>query len=448
MPLIPPGARKHVLVTGGAGYIGSHTVLELLTNSYDVSVIDNLSNSDEESLRRVADLASTPENPTSIYFYQGDLGDSGLLDTIFREHDVWAVIHFAALKSAPESVQKPLEYYRVNVGGSVNLLEAMSRHRVTRLVFSSTAAVYGTPHAGVKFITEDHPTSPANPYGRTKLAVEHIISDVCVSDPEFGAVALRYFNPVGAHKSGVIGEDPKGAPGNLLPFVLQVASGQRGHLDVTGLDWPTKDGSGVRDFIHVVDLAKGHVAALALADQLALQGKGAQQSAPLGESKKASMNENSNSNIINDENNNNTAAPTPNENATIAGNITISANTDTPSQHKTTPTSGFRILNMGSGSGTSVLEMISTMQAVTGIPIPWKEAPRRPGDVPQVVANPLSANEILGWQATMTVQDMCADAWRWKSMNPGGYGVSAARALKQQGLRKWHSMGRLEGLGR
>ncbi|KAJ3251696.1 hypothetical protein HK104_007359, partial [Borealophlyctis nickersoniae] len=271
MPSIPSEPRKHILVTGGAGYIGSHTVLELLSTGYDVSVIDNLSNSDKESLRRVADLTSTADEQTHIRFYEGDLADTVLLDRIFTENNVWGVIHFAALKSAPESVKKPLEYYRVNVGGSVNLLEAMQRHRVTRLVFSSTAAVYGTPREGVDYITEDHPTAPANPYGRTKLTVEHIIADVCASDPQFGAVALRYFNPVGAHRSGYIGEDPKGAPGNLLPFVLQVASGQRTHVDVTGLDWPTSDGSGVRDFIHVVDLAKGHVAALALADQLSMR---------------------------------------------------------------------------------------------------------------------------------------------------------------------------------
>ncbi|KAJ3044456.1 hypothetical protein HDV00_001883 [Rhizophlyctis rosea] len=362
-----PNTKKHILVTGGAGYIGSHTVLELLSQHYTVSVLDNLSNSSPESLHRIT---HTILPGTKLQFYQGDIHNSLLLDRIFRESQppIWAVVHFAALKSAPESVVKPLEYWNVNVGGSVSLFEAMTRHGVERLVFSSTAAVYGTPSAPKNLIPETHPTNPTNPYGRSKLAVETIIQDICVARPQFSAVVLRYFNPVGAHRSGVIGEDPKGAPGNLVPFVLQVCSGQRSHVEITGTDWATKDGSGVRDFIHVVDLAKGHVAAL-------------------------------------------NHLPTT---TSPASSFTTTAST-------TFPPPNFSLFNMGSGHGKSVLEIISTMSAVTNKPIKTLPALRRPGDVSEVVADPAKANAVLGWRAEMGVKDMCGDAWRWKEKNPKGY---------------------------
>ncbi|KAJ3039889.1 hypothetical protein HDV00_011672 [Rhizophlyctis rosea] len=345
-----PQAARYVLVTGGAGYIGSHTVLELLQQNYKVVVIDNLSNSSRESLHRISELTSC-----EIPFYEGNIQDAKLLDKIFTAHQIFAVIHFAALKSAPESVSIPLDYYQVNVAGSLSLLMAMQRHNVSRIVFSSTAAVYGTPAADVKLIPETHAPHPANPYGRSKLMIEHLIQDHCVAMPEFGAVILRYFNPVGAHESGRIGEDPTGVPGNLMPLVLQVAQNKRSHLDVTGLDWPTEDGGGVRDFIHVVDLAKGHIAALRYADGLVANAKG-----------------------------------------------------------------GCKVFNMGTGEGTSVLSMIANMASVAGMPIPWKEAPRRVGDVAQVVANPALAGKVLQWKAETTVEDMCRDAWRWTSENPNG----------------------------
>ncbi|KAI9008051.1 UDP-glucose 4-epimerase [Gaertneriomyces semiglobifer] len=353
---------KHILVTGGAGYIGSHCVLELLECGYEVSVLDNLSNSTEESLKRVSALTSR-----KIYFYKGELHDTGLLSQIFMTHNVWAVIHFAGLKSAPESVQNPLEYYRVNVGGSLCLLETMQKFGVQRLVFSSTAAVYGSPTTTDGLLTEAHPTSPINPYGRTKLAVESIIRDMCaVTSPNgMGAVMLRYFNPVGAHPSGIIGEDPKGTPGNLMPFVLRTALRQRSFLEVTGTDYPTQDGSGVRDFIHVVDLARGHVAALAHADQLLTNGGGSD------------------------------------------------------------------IINMGTGQGTSVLQMVDAMERVSGQTIPLVAAPRRQGDVAQVVANPARANNILGWVATHGISEMCRDAWNWTTQNPLGYSTLADTAMDE-----------------
>ncbi|KAJ3050820.1 hypothetical protein HK097_008182 [Rhizophlyctis rosea] len=364
-------ARPHVLVTGGAGYIGSHTTLELLTAGYDVTVLDNLSNASSESLRRVGSIVGG-----KINFWRGDVRDGALLDRVFGGEEVGqqkisAVVHFAALKSAPESVDNPLDYYNCNVSGTISLLTAMSRHNINSFVFSSTAAVYGTPQQGVKLIPEQHDTRPENPYGRSKLMVENIIRDVCTANKDMRAVILRYFNPVGAHESGIIGESPRGTPGNLVPYVLQTVAGQRSHLNVTGLDWPTVDGSGVRDFIHVVDLAKGHVAALSYAKQL-------HQSTP----------------------------------ATVSSTAILAD----PTIHPTCPT-----FNMGTGSGSSVLQLISTMESVTGLPVPWVKAPRRPGDVAEVVANPAKANGTLGWEASLGVEEMCRDAWRWKSENMDGY---------------------------
>ncbi|TPX70438.1 UDP-glucose 4-epimerase [Spizellomyces sp. 'palustris'] len=352
MPVtVQGGADKlHVLVTGGAGYIGSHTVLELLQSGYKVSVIDNLSNSTEESLRRVSQLTSS-----KVHFYEGDLLDCAFLESVFARQPIWAVIHFAALKSAPESVHKPLDYYRVNVAGTINLLTTMSRHGVHRLVFSSTAAVYGTPEMNTTLIPETHATSPANPYGRSKLMVENIIRDMCEAHKPLAGVILRYFNPVGAHESGMIGEDPKGGPGNLMPFVLQVMTGERSHLEITGVDWPTCDGSGVRDFIHVVDLARGHVEALRHANVLSCEG------------------------------------------------------------------GAWDIINMGTGCGTSVLQMVNAMEKSTGLSIPVRNAPRRDGDVAEVVADPARAHEVLRWKAIMNLEDMCRDAWTWRLQNPQGY---------------------------
>ncbi|KAI8821453.1 uncharacterized protein EV422DRAFT_578276 [Fimicolochytrium jonesii] len=342
--------KKHVLVTGGAGYIGSHTVLELLQTGYEVVVLDTLSNSSIESLKNVCKLTQS-----RVYFYQGDLADAEILDAIFRNHPIWAVIHFAALKSAPESVARPLDYYRVNVDGSVSLLEAMTRHHVHRLVFSSTAAVYGKPDPNTTLIDESHPTRPENPYGRSKRMVETIIEDTTRAVRPLGSVVLRYFNPVGAHESGLIGEDPKGRPGNLMPLLLQVMTQSRKHLEITGTDWPTPDGSGMRDFIHVVDLAKGHVKALEHADRLCM------------------------------------------------------AN------------GGFDTLNMGTGAGTTVLQMIRCMESLTNSTIPYVKGPRRVGDVAAVVADPHRAQKILKWKATRGLEMMCADAWRFRQMNPEGY---------------------------
>ncbi|KAJ3029840.1 hypothetical protein HDV00_009373 [Rhizophlyctis rosea] len=375
-----PSARPHVLVTGGAGYIGSHTVLELLVAGYDVTVLDNLSNASSESLRRVGSLVGS-----KINFWRGDIRDGALLDRIFSGDDsdyvgrpddmprekISAVVHFAALKSAPDNT---------NVTGTISLLSAMTRHNVNSFVFSSTAAVYGTPQQGVKLIPESHHTRPENPYGRSKLMVETIIRDLCTANKDMRAVILRYFNPVGAHESGIIGESPRGTPGNLVPYVLQTVAGQRSHLNVTGLDWPTVDGSGVRDFIHVVDLAKGHVAALAYANQL------------------------------------HEVAPSTVAAADLLANPTI---------HPTCPT-----FNMGTGSGSSVLQLIRTMEEVTGLPVPWQKAPRRPGDVAEVVANPAKANKVLGWEAALGTADMCRDAWRWKSGNMDGY--DGADGVQQQ----------------
>ncbi len=248
--------NKHILVTGGAGYIGSHTCVELLAAGFQVVVLDNLCNSSPESLRRVAEISGQ----ASIPFYEGDIRDVALLDKIFSENAIYSVIHFAGLKAVGESVEKPLAYYDNNVAGTVTLLQAMQRHGVKNIVFSSSATVYGDPHTTP--IQEDFPLSATNPYGRSKLMVEEILGDVYKADPEWQIALLRYFNPVGAHSSGKIGEDPQGIPNNLMPYIARVAVGQYGYLSVFGGDYPTPDGTGVRDYIHVVDLAKGHVKAL------------------------------------------------------------------------------------------------------------------------------------------------------------------------------------------
>jgi UDP-glucose 4-epimerase len=335
----------HILVTGGAGYIGSHTCVELLASGHDVTVLDNLSNSSEKALERVRTISGRGAG-----FVRADLRDADALRALFAAQRFDAVIHFAGLKAVGESVQLPLRYYDNNVTGTLRLLEAMAEAGLRRLVFSSSATVYGDP-ASVP-IREDFPLSATNPYGRTKLFIEEILRDQHRADPRWDIVLLRYFNPVGAHPSGLIGEDPAGIPNNLLPYISQVAVGKLAQLNVWGDDYPTPDGTGVRDYIHVVDLALGHLAALELP----------------------------------------------------------------------APEGAVRVFNLGTGRGYSVLDMIGAFQAACGRPIPYRVAPRRAGDVATCYADPSSAAAGLGWRATRGIEAMCADAWRWQSANPRGYG--------------------------
>ena len=333
-----------ILVTGGAGYIGSHTCVELLNAGHEVFVFDNYCNSQAESLARVARI--TGKTPQLI---QGDIRDPAALSLAFTQSQAMAVVHFAGLKSVGESVEQPLAYYDNNVVGTLRLLQAMAQHDVKTLVFSSSATVYGEPQRLP--LTEDHPLSCTNPYGQTKLAVEHMLRDLFTSDPSWRIAILRYFNPVGAHASGLIGEDPQGTPNNLLPYVAQVAVGRRPHVNVWGNDYATPDGTGVRDYIHVVDLALGHVKAL---ERLA------QQAACL-------------------------------------------------------------TLNLGTGQGYSVLDMVQAFEHASGRPVPFQIAPRRAGDVAACYADPAQALQLLGWRAERDLASMCADAWRWQHDNPNGY---------------------------
>ncbi|THJ66045.1 UDP-glucose 4-epimerase GalE [Arthrobacter echini] len=333
-----------ILVTGGSGYIGSHTVLALLENGHDVVVVDNLLNSTEVSLERVASLAGRA--PT---FHRVDLLDEESLREIFAEEGIEAVIHFAGLKAVGESVETPLRYYHNNVGGTLNLLRIMDDAGVRTLVFSSSATVYGISDEVP--LTEKLPRDAVNPYGRTKEQIEDILADLGASDRRWNIALLRYFNPVGAHASGSIGEDPTGIPNNLLPFVAQVAVGRREKVRIFGNDYPTPDGTGVRDYIHVVDLAQGHVAAL---DYLVARG-------------------------------------------------------------------GVHTWNLGTGTGSSVLEVLDAFSAAVGRDIPYEFAPRRPGDVAVSYADPSSALADLGWSANRTLAQMCEDHWRWQKNNPEGY---------------------------
>ena len=336
----------HILVTGGAGYIGSHTCLELLQARHQVTVVDNLVNAKEESLRRVMALTGK-----TLVFHQVDVCDGEALRRVFRQaaSPFQTVIHFAGLKAVGESVAKPLMYYQNNIGNTISLCQVMIEFGLKNLVFSSSATVYGDP-ARVP-ITEDFPLSCTNPYGRTKLMIEDILRDLHVADQAWRIVLLRYFNPVGAHESGRIGEDPHGIPNNLMPYISQVAVGKLRELSVYGNDYPTKDGSGVRDFIHVVDLALGHVAAL---DWLR----------------------------------NNT---------------------------------GILTCNLGTGRGYSVLEMIAAFAAATGKKVPYRIVARRTGDVAACYADAALAKRELGWSAVRGIKEMCADSWRWQSMNPDGF---------------------------
>jgi UDP-glucose 4-epimerase len=347
--LLPPAALPAalpatVLLTGATGYIASHTWLALLAAGHRVIGVDNFSNSSPVVLERLAELAG--EKPC---FERLDVGDAAALQALFARERIDAAVHFAAYKAVGESTHKPLEYYANNLGGLVNVCRTMQRHGVRRLVFSSSATVYGDPRELP--ITEGAPLTATNPYGQTKLMGEQIVADLAASDSAWQNAVLRYFNPVGAHASGRIGEDPRGTPNNLMPYVAQVAVGRRPHLSVFGNDYNTPDGTGVRDYIHVVDLAAGHVAAL----QRLL------------------------------------AAP---------GSFTV---------------------NLGTGRGHSVLEVVRAYEAASGRPVPYRIEPRRAGDVAACWADPALARELLGWQAELDLNRMCADSWRWQQQNPRGF---------------------------
>ncbi|KAG8375114.1 hypothetical protein BUALT_Bualt10G0066700 [Buddleja alternifolia] len=337
-----------ILVTGGAGYIGTHTVLQLLLGGYKAVIVDNLDNSSQIAVKRVQELAG--DRASNLTFHKIDLRDKPALEKLFASEKFEAVIHFAGLKAVGESVQKPLLYYDNNLIGTIVLLEVMAAYGCKQLVFSSSATVYGWPKKVP--CTEESPISATNPYGRTKLFIEEICRDIYQSDSTWKIILLRYFNPVGAHPSGYIGEDPRGIPNNLMPFVQQVAVGRRPALTVFGTDYGTKDGTGVRDYIHVVDLADGHIAAL---------------------------------NKLSD------------------------------------PSVGCEVYNLGTGKGTSVLEMVASFEKASGKKIPLVTAPRRPGDAEVVYAETDKAERELNWKAKYGVDEMCRDQWNWASKNPYGY---------------------------
>ena len=338
-----------VLVTGGAGYIGSHTVVVLMEAGYRPVVVDNLSNSTIRVLDRIEAVTGT--RPV---FYQVDLRDRAALEAVFSEHPISDVIHFAGLKAVGESVAEPLRYYDNNLGGTVVLCGVMAARNVNRIIFSSSATVYGDPDTVP--IAEWFPTAPSNPYGRTKLIIENLLKDLHRADPAWRVGILRYFNPAGAHESGLIGEDPAGIPDNLMPYICQVAVGRREELNVFGNDYPTTDGTGVRDFIHVMDLAEGHLAALR------------KLSAPGGPADQAPW-----------------------------------------------------TVNLGTGRGLSVFEMVRAFEEASGRKIPFRITGRRPGDVAECFADPSLAEKLLGWRARRSLSDMCGDMWRWQSGNPRGF---------------------------
>lgn len=346
--------KTTILVTGGAGYIGSHTCVELLGHGFEVIVVDNLCNSKLESIRRIEKITGQ-----TVKFYQADIGDKTALNRLFLENRIEAVIHFAGLKAVGESCQLPLNYYQNNIAGTLILLEVMAEHGVKNLVFSSSATVYGDPRSVP--ITESFPLQATNPYGRTKLFIEEILRDASAADKlnhddhPWKIAILRYFNPVGAHHSGLIGEDPNGIPNNLMPYLSQVAIGKLPILSVFGDDYQTHDGTGVRDYIHVVDLAQGHIKAL---EYLMRQGG----NSPLCEA-----------------------------------------------------------FNLGTGTGYSVLDMIGTFKTMSGRDVPYKIAPRRPGDIATCYADPSLSQQKLDWKAVRNLNEMLADAWRWQQNNPNGY---------------------------
>ena len=333
-----------ILVTGGAGYIGSHTTLELLNNGYDVVVVDNLSNSSVEAIQRVQKITKK-----QILFYEFDIRDDKKLNALFQEHIFDAVIHFAGFKAVGESVTDPLRYYTNNIHSTLILLDTMKRYGVKKLIFSSSAAVYGTPETLPLTETSRTGVGITNPYGQTKHMVEQMIRDASLADEVFEGTILRYFNPIGAHESGLIGEDPSGIPNNVMPYISQVAVGKHKVVNVYGGDYDTPDGTGVRDYIHVVDLARGHLAALS-------------------HSKK-----------------------------------------------------GAHTYNLSSGKGTSVLELIAALGKAAKKKIPYQILGRRAGDIAACYANPTKAKRDLEWVAEKTLEEACADSWRWQSTNPNGY---------------------------
>ncbi|WP_444882614.1 UDP-glucose 4-epimerase GalE [Microbulbifer sp. PSTR4-B] len=339
---------RRVLVTGGAGYIGSHTLVALQEAGFEVVVIDSLCNSSEIALQRVQMITGT-----SVRFYHGDIRDRALLEQIFTENSIHAVIHFAGLKAVGESSQKPIDYYQSNVTGSLVLLEAMQAYGVKQLVFSSSATVYGS-EAPVPYVETLQTGSTSNPYGTSKWMVEQVLKDAALANPELSVALLRYFNPVGAHPSGLIGEDPQGIPNNLLPYIAQVAVGKRKELSVFGDDYPTPDGTCLRDYLHVMDLAEGHVCALEW-----LEGK----------------------------------------TGTIA-------------------------FNLGTGKGTSVLDIVRAFEQASGVSIPYRVAPRRAGDLPAFWADASKAKQDLGWVARLGLDQMMVDTWHWQTNNPHGYGIA------------------------
>lgn len=333
-----------LLVTGGTGYIGSHTVVELLNLGHEIVIVDNLVNSSTKVLERIKSI--TGKQPI---FVKADICDRQALSQVFLTYDVDAVIHFAGLKAVGESNDKPLSYYHNNVSGSITLFEVMAEHNVKNLVFSSSATVYGEHN--VSPLNERMPTSAINPYGQTKLMIEHILFDLAKSDPQWSIACLRYFNPIGAHHSGLIGENPNGIPNNLLPYVSQVAVGRLDKLQVFGDDYDTPDGTGVRDYIHVVDLSIGHVKAVECLAKI----------------------------------------------------------------------EGCQPINLGTGNGTSVLEIVDTFKKISGRDIPYDIVPRRAGDIATVYADASIANNLLSWQATRDLATMIEDTWRWQSQNPNGF---------------------------
>ena len=334
----------NILVAGGAGYIGSHTCLVLLEAGHQVIVADNLVNSKKEALHRVEQLTGE-----KIKFYLADVTDETEMDSIFKENKIDGIIHFAGLKAVGESVEQPLRYYHNNVVSTMVLAKMMERYAVKKFVFSSSATVYGDN--AIPFVETMQLLPTTNPYGQTKVMSEQILTDLAAVHPDWGVTLLRYFNPIGAHSSGRIGEDPQGIPNNLMPYISQVASGQREYLRVWGNDYPTVDGTGVRDYIHVMDLAEGHVKALECMEQR----------------------------------------------------------------------QGLAIYNLGTGKGTSVLELVQAFEKVNGIKIPYQIKERRAGDIAEFYADAGKAARELGWQTTRTIEDMCRDTWNWQSQNPQGY---------------------------
>lgn len=338
--------KNKILITGGAGYIGSHTLISLSESGYDFVVYDNFSNSTVEAIKRVEKIINK-----KIDLIRGDIRNKASLENLFSTYNIDSVIHFAGLKSVGESVERPIEYYNNNINGTLILLEIMKKFNCKKIIFSSSATVYGIPHTTP--IKEKFPLGATNPYGKTKLFIEEILQDLYISDKSYQIIILRYFNPVGAHESGLIGEDPNGIPNNLMPFICQTAVGKRKYLNIFGGDYETKDGTGVRDYIHVVDLAEGHVKAM---DYI----------------------------FSND-------------------------------SHKPL------LINLGTGRGYSVLELVTAFEKVSKTKIPYNIIKRRIGDIAECFADSSLAHEVLKWEAQKTIEEMCADSWNWQKRNPNGY---------------------------